>query len=209
LIHQHVGDQAPEKLNDYVRRAREAGGRLNHLTNDILALWNSGCTSAAIPLQSVPVTPIFQSLNNTFDLRAVNHEIHLRLLVQGQEPLAVWADPGLLERALENLLTNALKFTPKGGTVSVMARRGDRGVYFDVADTGRGIPSDAQSSIFQPHTQLQPEDREQGFGLGLPIVKWIVEAHQGRLLMESVVGQGSRFLLWFPDRPLIPLQVTL
>ncbi|MEW5936065.1 MAG: ATP-binding protein, partial [Bacillota bacterium] len=98
---------------------------------------------------------------------------------------------------ISNLVSNALRYTPRGGRITVSAeQRGDR-VYISVEDTGIGIPKEKQETIFEPYTQL--EDRARGgAGLGLAISRDIVRAHGGRLVVESEPGKGSRFTFSLP-----------
>jgi two-component system, NtrC family, sensor histidine kinase GlrK len=117
-------------------------------------------------------------------------------------------DEGRIQQVLDNLLNNAMKFTPRGGIVRVAAslrekageRGGDRWVEVRVSDTGVGIPAEEIERIFHkfyqsPHHQNQ---QEQGTGLGLAIARHIVAAHGGRLWVESQLGQGSTFILLLP-----------
>src|SRR5205085_3354130 len=110
-------------------------------------------------------------------------------------------DPKLLERVFDNLVGNAVKFTPTGGTITVSAQRQQGRVQFLIKDTGRGIPKEAQSRIFDKFQQVRPGDRAGGYGLGLAVAKFIVEAHKGEIRVESEVGIGSRFTFWLPVRP--------
>src|SRR4029077_17320785 len=106
----------------------------------------------------------------------------------------------MLERILDNLGGNAIKFTRAGGLITVAASRGQDRMIFEVSDTGRGIPKEAPSRIFDKFQQVRPGDRSAGYGLGLAVAKFIVEAHQGELRVESEVGKGSTFTFWIPDR---------
>ena len=80
------------------------------------------------------------------------------------------------------------------------ARRDKSRIVFEVADTGRGIPKEAQSRIFDKFQQVRPGDRSAGYGLGLAVVKFIVDAHKGEIRVESQVGKGSTFTFWIPDQ---------
>jgi len=110
-------------------------------------------------------------------------------------------DRDMLQLVLENLLGNALKFTPLGGAVRVTARRTDEGVRIAVSDTGPGIPGEHLTGIFERFRQVSTADsrRLQGTGLGLAIVKHIVHAHGGKIWAESEVGQGSTFIFVLPS----------
>jgi signal transduction histidine kinase len=105
-----------------------------------------------------------------------------------------------IEQVLTNLISNALKFTPPAGTVTLTATIQEQFVVFTVADTGCGIPLEAQAHIFDKFIQLHPnrDDRTKGTGLGLAIVRHLVELHGGTVGVESEVGQGSRFSFSLP-----------
>jgi PAS domain S-box-containing protein len=108
------------------------------------------------------------------------------------------ADRARLMQVLDNLIGNALKFTPEGGRVTVRARVEAEGeVHFCVVDTGPGIPSDHIERLFEPFWQANGADRR-GAGLGLTIAKGIVESHGGRFLVTSIVGRGTDFCFEVP-----------
>jgi len=134
--------------------------------------------------------------------------------VEAQEPLAasaslelqhevgpdvpdVWADRDRVLQALENLIGNALKFTKAGGRITVGAALHDGEVLFRVEDTGAGIAADEMPHVFDRFWQAQRTKRG-GAGLGLQIVKGIVEAHGGRIWVESRLGVGTTFYFTLP-----------
>ena len=109
----------------------------------------------------------------------------------------VWVDRDRLLQVLMNLIDNAIKFTPQGGTVTVRTEAQPHEVRFSVADTGPGIPEPDRARIFEPYWQA-PSTAHLGAGLGLSIAKQIVEQHGGRIWVESVVGRGSKFIFTLP-----------
>ncbi len=118
------------------------------------------------------------------------------------EPLPVlYTDPGKLKVVLKNLLSNAVKFT-KVGRITIAARAAHEGVEISVTDTGIGIPPEARSFIFEPFRQVESADgwQQTGSGLGLHIVKRLVEVLGGQVSVESELGRGSTFRLWLPTR---------
>ncbi len=114
-----------------------------------------------------------------------------------EDQAVVEGDPDRLKQLLLNLIDNALKYTPEGGTVTVSLYRDPEWVRVSVEDTGVGIPPDVLPHIFDRFYRAQREGRT-GVGLGLSIARWIAEAHGGRLTVESEVGQGTTFTLWLP-----------
>ncbi len=112
----------------------------------------------------------------------------------------VSADPERLERAIVNLITNALKYSPPDRPVDVaVARRGEEAVI-SVRDQGPGIPPEEQPYLFQRYYRAKASRKTEGLGLGLYITRLVVEAHSGRVWVESEVGQGSTFYVALPSR---------
>ena len=109
----------------------------------------------------------------------------------------IWADGDRLLQVFENLIGNAIRFTQSGGEITLAAKGGKAEVVFSVTDTGRGIKSDHLPHIFDRYWQA-PENRNQGIGLGLSIVKGIVEAHGGQIWVQSAPDQGSTFFFTIP-----------
>jgi signal transduction histidine kinase len=113
----------------------------------------------------------------------------------------VYADESFIGRVLDNLIDNALKYTSSGGTISLLANANGREVIVQVQDTGEGIPSDSLNTIFEKYAQVKNQDNKetrQGTGLGLPFCRLVVEAHNGRIWVDSTVGTGSTFSFTLP-----------
>ena len=107
---------------------------------------------------------------------------------------AVWADEGRLRQVLLNLLGNALKWTPRGGTVTVRARQDGDSLVVEIQDTGAGITSENQQHLFEPYYRVEKDrQRLDGLGLGLSLCKRLVERHGGRIWVKSRAGGGSTF----------------
>jgi signal transduction histidine kinase len=200
LLHKSLEQSGPEKALNYVRQARDAGLRLEQMVTDMLDLLRFGQDPVTPQLEAVSVSALFQRLWNTFGVIAQDKQVNLRMIMKDDERLTAQADFRLLERALDNLIGNAIKFSAPGSEVIVIGLRLHHGVAFEVADRGRGIPPEAHARIFEPFAQLQDSDRTKGFGMGLPIVKLIAKAHRGDVTVCSAPGQGSRFTFWIPDR---------
>jgi signal transduction histidine kinase len=123
--------------------------------------------------------------------------LEVQLDVPGALP-EVWADRNRVLQICENLIGNAVKFTPAGGRISVGAVPRDHEVLFWVADTGEGIAPDDIPHVFDRFWQAQKGERQRGAGLGLPIVKGLVEAHGGRIWVESERNRGTTFFFTLP-----------
>jgi PAS domain S-box-containing protein len=127
-------------------------------------------------------------------------ELTLRLRPPG-EPLPVLADPVRLEQVINNLLTNAMKFTPAGGEIEVSGARDGHWARLCIRDTGYGIPPEQIPYIFQRFQQMGRERISGGLGLGLAIVRGLVELHHGRIQANSPgVDEGATFTVWLPLR---------
>ena len=111
-------------------------------------------------------------------------------------PVAV--DPNRIRQVFTNLLTNAVRYTPLRGTIVMSAEREGEFVVFGVQDNGPGIPTDETERVFDRFYQIRDDQRAGGSGLGLAIVREVVEAHGGRVWVESAVGRGSTFYFTLP-----------
>lgn len=132
----------------------------------------------------------------TAQLYPITHSKRQSLALKLPESLPpVRADRQYLEQVLLNLLTNASKFTPEGGKITVSASRENNSLVVEVTDTGIGIPVEQQELIFQPYYQV---NGGKGSGLGLAITKFLVELHGGKIWLKSAAGQGSTFFFSLP-----------
>ena len=141
------------------------------------------------------------------EIETVIHNVTAQLypIAQGRrQSLALELSPSVppvkaqrqfLEQILLNLLTNASKFTPEGGKITVSASQNDTSLVIGVTDNGIGVPTDKQELIFQPYYQIKGG---KGSGLGLAITKLLVELHGGKIWLESTLGQGSSFFFSLP-----------
>jgi signal transduction histidine kinase len=128
----------------------------------------------------------------------VAEDKHISVGLRESGPLLVHADRQKLQRALSNLLDNAIKFTPSGGSVIISVYETDRTVCIIVGDTGRGIPESELSHIFDRFYRGEKSRSEHGSGLGLSLARAFVLAHGGTIAVTSVSGQGSEFTITLP-----------
>jgi signal transduction histidine kinase len=173
--------------------------RMNRLVADLLLLAQA---ESGMQLEKQPVeldTLILGVYRQAQLMSATQSPVGERVTIRlGHEDQAiVEGDPDRLKQLLLNLIDNALKYTPPGGTVTVSLYRDQEWVRVTIKDTGVGIPPDVLPHIFDRFYRAQREGRK-GVGLGLSIARWIAEAHGGRLSVESEVGQGTTFTLWLP-----------
>jgi two-component system phosphate regulon sensor histidine kinase PhoR len=189
----------PANRRRFVEIIREHATRLARLTEDLLKLSRIEAGQLKLEFRPVSVAPLIESCVETAHLKAVPRQ--LALSVSLPEPLPdVRGDSNSLQEVLQNLLDNALQYTPAGGKIDVSAACSDGRVIVTVADTGIGIPQVEQERIFERFYRVDAaRSREAGgTGLGLSIARHIMEAHGGTLWVESAVGEGSRFHFSIP-----------
>jgi two-component system sensor histidine kinase BarA len=147
----------------------------------------------------VPMDDLVLAGADDFRVAAERAGLSLVTEVEADLPM-VSGEPYYLRRVLDNLVGNAIKFTPKGGTIILRLQRRDEWVQLQVCDTGIGIPPAEQKSIFARFYQVDGGARRKygGMGLGLALVKEIVEAHGGTVDVESEVNKGSIFTVSLP-----------
>ncbi|MFC6704700.1 ATP-binding protein [Flexivirga alba] len=172
--------------------------RLLRLVGDLLLTAQIDAGSVTLDLRSVDVAVLAAAAVEAAQPRATASNISLRLQ-PGQLP-PVTADPERLGQVLDNLLSNAIKFTPGGGRVDLKLTAEGAGVAIEVSDTGIGIPVDEQGLMFERFFRASTAVGRAipGVGLGLTIVKTIVEAHHGTLSMSSAEGVGTTFRIELP-----------
>jgi two-component system sensor histidine kinase VicK len=199
LVSFEVDKSNTPKAVEYLSLAREASQRMQRMVNDMLEMFRVESGNNLLQRKPLTLDSLFHAVKNTFGGLADLNNIRLQCVPPDR--VSVWADPRYLGRVLDNLVSNALKFTPPGGFVEVVARRDADRVTFEVNDTGRGIPADQQKKIFERFQHVQTSDHRLGFGIGLSVAKAIVMAHGGEIRVESHPGKGSRFIFWIPDAP--------
>ena len=176
--------------------ATRAAKQMNRLIGDLLDTVRLQAGRLSLDIEDLGVDEILHQTAETF--QAIAEEKHVHLDVCGP-PEHEWvrADPLRVSQIVGNLLGNALKFTPANGHVSLRAAKGDGAVVFEVRDTGPGIAPEHVERLFDKFWQARPTDHR-GAGLGLAIARGLVEAHGGRIWVESAVGSGSTFAFTMP-----------
>jgi len=198
LLQRMFGELNPQQA-DYLEDIMSSGRHLLTLINDILDL--SKIEAGRMELEAAPFS-LVAALTNAVTLvreRATSHGIRLELDVAPELDTMV-ADERKLKQVVVNLLTNAVKFTPDGGTVSLRAARENGEVRLSVHDTGIGIAPEDQERIFEEFQQAthQGDQSREGTGLGLTLSKRMVELHGGTLSVSSTPGKGSTFTVALP-----------
>lgn len=189
----------PQNRLRFLEIILEHSRRLARLTDDLLKLSKMDADKLELEIRRLNVAQFVESCIETTQRTAAEKD--LRVSVNLQQPLPdIAADRRRLAEVLQNLLDNAMQYTPAGGQIMVGASANGAEVNITVSDTGIGIPQADQSRIFERFYRVDvARSREVGgTGLGLSISKHLVEAHGGRIWVESAVGQGSQFHFTVP-----------
>ena len=179
-----------------VQMVRRAGKQMNHLIQDLLDVKRIENGRLAVEPRAVRAIALLNEAVEMLRSLATARGLDLALEEDDHLPM-VKADPQRIHQVFSNLIGNAIKFTPKGGRISVSGKQRGADVYMGVTDTGPGIPAEQLPHVFGQFWQARGADHR-GIGLGLAIAKGIVEAHNGRIWVESTIGEGSSFYFTLP-----------
>ena len=180
-----------------LERIQDAARELMRMITDILNFAQVEAGRLEVHPVPVPVRAAIARAESLVRLRMREEELTFTAETCDGD-VAVIADPDRLQQILLNLLTNAIKFTPQGGTISVGCECNGERLRIFVRDTGIGIDESQLQRIFEPFVQLDPAGAERGVGLGLAISRELAHAMNGELTAESASGQGSTFILDLP-----------
>jgi signal transduction histidine kinase len=196
-----IGEDARRR---YLGIVNEETERLEHIIGDLLDLARLEGGGGALRVERVGLDQLFARLRDRHD--PILHEKKLTLRIDRDADLvAIDADPNRLEQALQNLVANAVRHTPPGGTVSIRATGSADAVTLAVEDTGPGIPSEHLPRVFDRFYKADESragtDTPSGSGLGLSIVRAIVTRHGGTITVSNVPGAGALFEIRLPRNP--------
>ncbi len=196
MLHEGALGELNETQREVVAMQLEDLARLNKLMQDLLDVTRLESGSVRTNKAEVSVAHLVANPLDGLRSQAESKKIDLNS-VGTEEAGTVVVDRGQVGRVLTNLISNAIRHTPEGGTITVRALPTESEVTFQVEDTGVGIPEDYLATIFERFVQV-PGATQGGAGLGLSIAGNIVRAHGGRIWVESKLGQGSRFCFTLP-----------
>jgi PAS domain S-box-containing protein len=198
LLDEQAGGTLSDRYNEYLEIAQRSTDRMLDMVNAILDI--SRLESGRMPLDPTmfALSDLVAEVVALFETQSVQKHIWLiDALAEDLPP--VWADRGLIERVLQNLIDNAIKFTPEGGrirlTADVSPEEPDR-LYVSVSDTGPGIPPDIKGRLFNRFVTGQQDGH--GSGLGLAFCRMVMEAHGERIWVDSPPGEGATFTFTLP-----------
>jgi len=199
LIEMGVHGPLTEGQKTALDRIARSQKHLLRLINDVLNLSRIEAGRVDYRITDVPLAEVVKTVLPMVEPQLAAKRITSSTVVD-QEPI-VRADREKLEQITLNLLTNAAKFTPESGSITVRVRSdpsGERRVLLDVADTGIGISPEMQKAIFEPFVQAQTDNRKEGSGLGLAISRELARGMDAELTVKSVPGEGSTFTVSLP-----------
>ena len=207
LQNQYFGTLNPRQ-SEYCNSILEAGQRLITLINDILELATIEAGYMNLDRSDMAIAPLLQGVADVVADWARQEDLELEIAVMDNIG-SISIDERRIRQALFNLLSNAIKFTPPGGRVKLMAERTDAELILTVSDNGIGISAADQARIFKRFERANIRTGQAGAGLGLSVVKSIIEMHGGRVEIDSAPNRGSTIKCFLPLVPPTAIQTML
>lgn len=186
---------SPNNYHQFISAIRKNGNHLLQLVNELLDFRKMENKSLKLKVGKENMVPYLNEIYLSFSNQAQSQNIDY-MFSSNFEDIYLWIDRNQMEKVFYNLISNAFKYTRKGGSVMVRIDRDDQYLYVSVEDTGSGIKSSKVQKLFNRFYQNKEE--AEGHGLGLSIAKEIVELHSGEILVESEVNVGSKFIVKLP-----------
>jgi signal transduction histidine kinase len=199
MLHGMVGPLA-ERQHLYLTRISSNANRLTRMIADILDLSRIESGTVRLAHQTVSLPTLLEEITQEFLPLTQTKNQELITKTTGED-LSIWGDPDRLHQIVTNLIHNAHKFTPENGRIVLTACPDTPNhILLSISDSGPGIPQEALAHLFQAFYQAhrRPEIGTEGLGLGLSIVKQLVELHGATITVESTVGAGTTFHIRFP-----------
>lgn len=194
--------RSPERAQEYYRIINNESRRLTQLINNILDFSKIEAGRRDYQFAQINLAEIIEEVIKSYEYQIIGAGFELKTEIQDNLP-AVWVDRDAMAQALLNLLNNAVKYSPEIKRIEIKASVVSDKVIVEVADSGIGIPRSEQKKIFEKFYRVSNGlvHDTKGSGLGLSIVKHIIEAHGGEISVESIAGRGSRFIVSIPVKP--------
>jgi heavy metal sensor kinase len=191
-------NREPEEYRETLTIIQDEARCLSGIVEDMLSLARADAGQRQLKLEEFYLNDLVEECVHSARALALNKSLSLNF--ESSDETAFRGDEDLLRRMVVNLLDNAIKYTPDGGSVSVRLWRDNGLVRLRVTDNGIGIPAEAAARVFERFYRVDKarSRAEGGSGLGLPIVKWIAEAHHGSVNLESAPERGSSFTISLP-----------
>ncbi|PWT88433.1 MAG: hypothetical protein C5B54_10660 [Acidobacteria bacterium] len=202
LVLKNVVGSINEKQRRYLELARDSCQKLNVVIDDLLDLTKFEKGKMEIRMEPISLLKLVKEATDKFQASAIEKQIQLKFTKPDQE-VSIYGDYNRLIQVMNNLLSNAIKFTPEGGEIEVeifIPRVAPSHIGVSVRDTGPGIPADLIERVFDKFEQVRNSDNRKvgGTGLGLAISRSIIDAHKGKIWLESKAGHGAKFIFLLP-----------
>ncbi len=194
------GPHSVEAYKDYSKDIHSSGEHLLMLINEILDLSRVEAGRYELKEESVSLKNVVEDCRHLLSLRAKKRDLIINDAIAGDLP-RIWADERAVRQVALNLLSNAIKFTPQGGSITIkVGWTAAGGQYFSVRDTGPGIPENEIPVVMSSFGRgsMAQKNADEGTGLGLPIVKGLVELHGGTFTLKSKEREGTEVIVVFP-----------
>jgi signal transduction histidine kinase len=199
LLAGKLGD-LPEDVRSRIDKINRHSDELTHLVNDLLDIARIESGKAVMKKEQLILKDVLEKISDLLSMQMKQNNIAFDFHI-GDNADSIYADRSQIERVFINIIGNAIKFTPPQGKITVQTSKSDNVVEVDISDTGCGIPEEAREAIFDEFYRVDNpiNDGVKGTGLGLALVKHIVEAHNGKIWVKSKVGGGSTFSFTLPQ----------
>jgi signal transduction histidine kinase len=190
-----VPERQAREMLQVIKRQMEF---LNRMVGDLHDAQQIEAGQLALRMEVCDARELSESVCQLFRSISGAHQL---VLAAPPRPVPVECDPLRLRQVLNNLVGNAIKYSPRGGDISLKLEKSETEIVFEVSDPGIGIPKEELPHIFEPFRRTKTSRKDvPGTGLGLHVSRRIVEAHQGRIEVESEVGKGSTFRVYLPEK---------
>lgn len=203
LIEHEMSADPSDDRAEMLRAMQVQVKSLAKMVNELLDLSRLEADAVTLDMAKVEVDQLLHAVRQTFDPLSRQQEIHLRIERDPSAPTTiVMHEDRIAQAVLGNLLSNAFKFTDAGGVVTLRVGGDTGSAWFEVSDTGRGVPPEDIPHVFEKYYQLTSRDRKMGAGLGLAVARAVTRAHGGDISVESEPGKGSTFRVTIPLVPI-------
>jgi signal transduction histidine kinase len=182
---------------DYISEIKMAGDHLLALINDVLDISRIEQGKVKPVMELVPVYELINESLSLLEPDAIDHQVNLINAVPDDMP-DINTDKKMFKQILINVVANAIKYNNAGGSVTITGKSDDGYLTLDIKDTGQGIPESMHGLLFQPFARLKRDAAIEGVGLGLSVVKSLIDILKGTISLESKLGKGSRFRIRLP-----------
>ena len=171
---------------------------MSALSSQLLELSQHMNAEGALQKEEIELSILCESICEEMEEQAACKNIQVKKKIQPD--IVAFVDEMQWVRLLVNLMNNAVCYGKEGGFIQVALYTEREKIWLKVADNGRGIPEEDLPRLFERfHQAKNPDENKEGFGLGLSYVRWIAEAHGGKVSVESRLGEGSEFTVWIPE----------